>query len=44
MEILSKISEALQKGKAKDVKVMVQEAVDAGINVQTILNEGLWPA
>ena len=41
MEILSKISEALQKGKAKDVKVMVQEAVDAGISAQTILNEGL---
>jgi len=41
MEILSKISEALQKGKAKDVKVMVQEAVDSGISAQTILNEGL---
>ena len=41
MEILSKISEALQKGKAKDVKVMVQEAVDSGISVQQILNEGL---
>jgi corrinoid protein of di/trimethylamine methyltransferase len=41
MEILSKISEALQKGKAKDVKVMVQEAVDSGIAAQQILNEGL---
>lgn len=41
MEILSKISEALQKGKAKDVKVMVQEAVDSGIEAQTILNDGL---
>jgi len=41
MEILSKISEALQKGKAKDVKVMVQEAVDSGIAAQTILNDGL---
>jgi methylmalonyl-CoA mutase cobalamin-binding domain/chain len=41
MEMLSKMSEALQKGKAKDVKAMVQEAVDAGIPVQQILNEGL---
>ena len=31
MEILDLISEALQKGKAKDVKVMVQEALDAGV-------------
>jgi len=41
MELLIKISEALQKGKAKDVKAMVQEAVDAGISAQQILNEGL---
>lgn len=41
MEILSKISEALQKGKAKDVKAMVQEAIDAGISSQQVLNEGL---
>lgn len=41
MEILSKISESLQKGKAKDVKIMVQEAVDSGISAQLILNEGL---
>ena len=41
MELLNKISEALQKGKAKDVKAMVQEAVDAGVSAQQILNEGL---
>ena len=41
MEILNKISEALQKGKAKDVKIMVQEAIDAGISAQTVLNDGL---
>ncbi len=41
MELLIKISEALQKGKAKDVKAMVQEAVDAGVSAQQILNEGL---
>jgi len=41
MELLNQISEALQKGKAKDVKVMVQEAVDNGVSAQTILVEGL---
>ncbi len=41
MEILSKISEALQKGKAKDVKALVQEAVDSGLSTQSILNDGL---
>lgn len=41
MEVLEKISEALQKGKAKDVKIMVQEAVDSGVSAQQILTEGL---
>lgn len=41
MELLVKMSEALQKGKAKDVKAMVQEAIDLGLEPQTILNEGL---
>lgn len=41
MELLERISEALQKGKAKDVKAMVQEAVDSGLPPQDILNEGL---
>ena len=38
---LNQISELLQKGKAKDVKVLVQQAIDEGIPAQTILNEGL---
>lgn len=41
MEILGKISESLQKGKAKDVKAMVQEALDSGLSAQKVLNEGL---
>lgn len=41
MELLGKISEALQKGKAKDVKEMVQQALDAGALPQDVLNEGL---
>jgi corrinoid protein of di/trimethylamine methyltransferase len=41
MEILEKISDALQKGKAKDVKILVQEAIDAGMSAQQILNDGL---
>ena len=40
-ELLQKISESLQKGKAKDVKLMVQEAIDGGMSAQQILNEGL---
>ncbi len=41
MELLEKISESLQRGKAKDVKVMVQEAIDAGVSAAQVLNEGL---
>ena len=41
MEILEQISEALQKGKAKDVKALVQEAVDSGIPASDVLNGGL---
>lgn len=40
-ELMQKISEALQNGKAKNVKTMVQEAIDSGINAQKILNEAL---
>jgi corrinoid protein of di/trimethylamine methyltransferase len=40
-ELLQRISESLQKGKAKDVKVMVQEAIDSGMSASKILNEGL---
>ena len=38
---LTQISEMLQKGKAKDVKALVQQAIDEGIPAQTILGEGL---
>jgi len=41
MSILAEISEKLQKGKAKDVKELVQQAVDQGINAKEILEEGL---
>ncbi|MCQ2437819.1 MAG: corrinoid protein [Clostridia bacterium] len=41
MEILENISVALQNGKAKEVKKLVQEAIDAGVSAQQILNEGL---
>ena len=41
MSILAEISEELQKGKAKDVKELVQQAVDQGINAKEILEEGL---
>ena len=41
MELYAQISEKLQKGKAKDVKALVQEAIDAGLPVQEILEKGL---
>lgn len=41
MSILNDISEMLQKGKAKDVKRLVQEALDSGISASTVLNDGL---
>ena len=41
MSILNEISENLQKGKAKVVKQLVQQAIDEKIPVETILNEGL---
>ena len=41
MSILNEISENLQKGKAKIVKQLVQEAIDAGISAQEILEKGL---
>ena len=39
--ILQEISAQLQAGKAKNVKVLVQQAIDEGIPAQQILNEGL---
>lgn len=41
MELLDQISEHLQNGKAKEVKLLVQQAIDEGIPAQTILEEGL---
>lgn len=41
MELLDRISQNLQTGKAKVVKGLVQEAIDAGIPAQQILEEGL---
>lgn len=41
MSILNQISENLQVGKAKVVKELVQKAIDEGIDVKTILEEGL---
>ena len=39
--MLSQISEQIQKGKAKVVKQLVQEAIDAGVPAQEILEGGL---
>ena len=41
MSILTDISENLQKGKAKVVKQLVQQAIDEKIPVDQILNDGL---
>ena len=41
MGILNEISENLQKGKAKIVKELVQQAVDQGIPAKEILEQGL---
>ena len=40
-EILNEISENLQRGKAKVVKELVGQAIEAGIEPDVILNEGL---
>lgn len=41
MTIIEEISEYLQKGRAKNVKALVQQALDEGIDAKTILDEGL---
>lgn len=41
MDILNEISQRLQQGNAKAVKELVQQAIDEGIEAQTILEEGL---
>ncbi len=40
-EIINEISEWLQKGRAKNVKALVEEALEQGIDPKEILNEGL---
>lgn len=41
MNILTEISENLQKGKSKIVKELVQSAIDQGVDAEVILSEGL---
>lgn len=41
MSILNEISENLQMGNAKEVKELVQQAVDEGISAKDILQQGL---
>lgn len=43
MSLLVEISEQLQKGKARIVKQLVQQAIDEGVPADQILNEGLLP-
>ena len=40
-EILAQISEKIQKGKTKDIKALVPQALEAGIPAAEILNAGL---
>jgi len=44
MADLEKISELMQKGKAKEVKDLCQEALDDGVVAQTILDDALLAA
>jgi corrinoid protein of di/trimethylamine methyltransferase len=41
MALIQEISEFLQKGRAKNVKALVQQALDEGMDPKVILNEGL---
>lgn len=41
MVSIEEISELLQKGRAKQVKALVQQAMDEGMDVKVILNDGL---
>ncbi len=41
--IFDDISEKLQAGRARDVKALVQQAIDEGISAQDILEKGLVP-
>ena len=44
MASLEEISELMQRGRAKNVKVMAQELLDEGYDAQTILDDGLLVA
>ena len=41
MSIITEISEFLQKGRAKNVKALVTQALEEGQDPKEILNEGL---
>ena len=41
MSVIIEMSEFLQKGRAKNVKVLVEKAIEEGIDPKVILNEGL---
>jgi 5-methyltetrahydrofolate--homocysteine methyltransferase len=41
MALIEEISEFLQKGRAKNVKTLVQQAIDEGLEPKEILNQGL---
>jgi len=41
MSIIQEISELLQKGRAKNVKELVQQALEEGLDPKEILNDGL---
>ena len=41
MSIVQEISEFLQKGRAKNVKALVQQALDEGVSAKEILDDGL---
>lgn len=41
MSILAEMSQFLQQGRAKNVKELVQQAIDQGMDAKTILEEGL---
>lgn len=41
MSVIQEISELLQKGKAKNVRALVQQALEEGMDAKVILEEGL---
>lgn len=43
MTIIEDIASAVMRGKKKDVKALVQQALDEGVAAEAILNEGLVP-